>query len=155
MQSVSHRHISLDNCICCHTEIEVADKHPHPSTHTWHKTNHSQHWPYKCPTSARAATRLPVFNSLLVWLNQVVIPGSSALQAVMLSQKHHFLLMVSCLTLQQHASVFQGRISSDKCMCCHTKTKVADQTSCLIQSQYTDSRPTSPIIDLTVPGAWQ
>ena len=34
---------------------------------------------------------------------------------------------------------------------CHTETEVADQTFHLTQSQYTDTRPTSPSID---PGAW-
>ena len=36
--------------------------------------------------------------------------------------------LVGCLTSQQHASVSQGRICSDKCTCCHTEREVADQT---------------------------
>ena len=56
-------------------------------------------------------------------------------------------LLVACLTSQQHASVSQGRIYLDNCKCCHTKTEVADQTFFLIQSQYTDTEPTSPSAD--------
>ena len=60
-----------------------------------------------------------------------------------------------CLTSQQHASVSQGRICSDNSTCCHTETKVADPTSHLTQSQYTDTRATSPSIDPLTPGAWE
>ena len=56
-------------------------------------------------------------------------------------------LFVGCLTSQQHASVSQGRICSDKFKCCHTEIKVADQTFHLTQSQYTDTGPTSPSTD--------
>ena len=64
-------------------------------------------------------------------------------------------LLVGCLTSQQHASVSQGRICSDNFTCCHTEIKVADQTFYLTQSQYTDTRPTSPSTDPITPGAWQ
>ena len=64
-------------------------------------------------------------------------------------------LFVGCLTSQQHASVSQGRICSDNFMCCHTEIEVADQTVHLTQSQYTDTRPTSPSADPMMPGAWQ
>ena len=40
-------------------------------------------------------------------------------------------------------------------ICCHTKTDVADQTFHLIQSQYTDTGPTSHSTDPIAPGAWQ
>ena len=60
-----------------------------------------------------------------------------------------------CLTSQQHASVSQGRICSDNFMSCHTEIEVADQTFYLTQSQYTDTRPTSPSTDPITPGAWQ
>ena len=63
-------------------------------------------------------------------------------------------LFVGCLTSQQHASVSQGRISSDDFTCCHTETEVVDQTFHLIQSQYTDTGPTSPSTDPITPGAW-
>ena len=56
---------------------------------------------------------------------------------------------------QQHASVSQGRICSDKCTCCHTEIEVAGQTYYLIQSQYTDTGPTSPSADAMTPGAWR
>ena len=62
---------------------------------------------------------------------------------------------VGCLTSQQHASVSQGPICSDKFTCCHTEIEVAGQTVYLTQSQYTDTRPTSPSTDPIMPGAWQ
>ena len=33
-------------------------------------------------------------------------------------------LTAGCLTSQQHASISQGRICSDKCTCCHTEMEV-------------------------------
>ena len=64
-------------------------------------------------------------------------------------------LLAGCLTSQQHASVSQGRIYSDNFTCCHTEIEVADPTFYLTQSQYTDTRPTSPSTDPKTPGAWQ
>ena len=64
-------------------------------------------------------------------------------------------LFVCCLTSQQHASVSQGQICSDKFTCCHTEIEVADQTFHLTQSQYTDTGPTSLSTDPITPGAWQ
>ena len=67
-------------------------------------------------------------------------------------------LLVACLlalTSQQHASVSLGRICTDSFTCCHTETEVADPTFYLIQSQYTDTWPTSPSVDPIMPGAWQ
>ena len=63
--------------------------------------------------------------------------------------------LLACLTSQQHASASKGRIQSDTFMCCHTDIEVADQTFYLIQSQYTDTGPTSPSADPITPGAWQ
>ena len=57
------------------------------------------------------------------------------------------LLLVGCLTSQQHASVSRGRIFSDNFNCCHTEIEVTDQTFYLTQSQYTDTGPTSPSAD--------
>ena len=65
------------------------------------------------------------------------------------------MLLVGCLTSQQHASVSQGRICSDNFTYCHPDTQVADQTFHLTQSQYTDTGPTSPSADSITPGAWQ
>ena len=65
------------------------------------------------------------------------------------------LLLFGCLTSQQHASVSQGRICSDKCRCCRTELHVADQTFYRTQSQYIDSGPTSPSADPVSPGACQ
>ena len=62
-------------------------------------------------------------------------------------------LFVGCLTSQQHASVSQGWICSDKC--CHTEIEVADPTFHLTQSQYTDTGPNSPSAYPITPGAWQ
>ena len=64
-------------------------------------------------------------------------------------------LFDGCLTSQQHVSVSQGRICSDKFTCCHTEVEVADQTFYLTQSQYTDTGPTSPSADPIMPDAWQ
>ena len=63
-------------------------------------------------------------------------------------------LLVGCLTSQQHASVSQGRICSDKFTCCHTEREVADPTFYLTLSQYTDTGRTSPSADPITPGAW-
>ena len=65
------------------------------------------------------------------------------------------LLLVGCLTSQQHASASQGRICSDNFTCCHTEIEVADQTFHLTQSQYTDIGRTSPSTDPITPGPWQ
>ena len=56
-------------------------------------------------------------------------------------------LLVGCLTSQQHASVSQGWICADNFTCCHTEIEVADPTFYLTQSQYTDTRLTSPSAD--------
>ena len=74
------------------------------------------------------------------------------------AHEHHvpkrFCLLVGCLTSQYHASVSQGRICSDNFTCCHTDMEVADQTFHLIQSQYTDTRPTCPSTCTIMPGTW-
>ena len=44
------------------------------------------------------------------------------------------------------------RIFTDNCKCCYTETEVADQTFYLTQSQYIDTRPTSPSADPIMPG---
>ena len=67
----------------------------------------------------------------------------------------HVCWLLARLTSQQHASVSQVRIYSDKFTCCHTEIEVADQTFHLTQSQYTDTGPTSPSTDPITPGAWQ
>ena len=63
--------------------------------------------------------------------------------------------LLACLTSQQQASVSQGRICSGSCTCCHTEIEIADQTLQHTQSQYTDTRPTSPSADPITPGALQ
>ena len=65
------------------------------------------------------------------------------------------LIFLLCLTFQQHTSVSQGRICTDRCTCSHTEIKPADQTYYLTQSHYTDTGPTSPNADPTMPGVWQ
>ena len=65
------------------------------------------------------------------------------------------LLLVDCLTSQQHAGISQGRICSDKFTCCHTETEVAVQTFYLTQSQNTATGLTSPSTDPVMPGTWQ
>ena len=61
--------------------------------------------------------------------------------------------LVGCLTSQQHASVSQGLVCSDKFACCHTQKEVADRTFYHTQSQYTDTGPTSPSADPIMPEA--
>ena len=56
---------------------------------------------------------------------------------------------------QQHASVPQGRICRDSCVCCHTEVEVAHKTFYLTQSQYIDTEPTSPGADSIMLGALQ
>ena len=63
--------------------------------------------------------------------------------------------LIGCLMPKHHVSVSQGRICLDNCTCCHTEIKVEDQISSLIQSQYTDTGPTSPSTDPITPSAWQ
>ena len=60
------------------------------------------------------------------------------------------LLLVGCLTPQQHASVFQGRIYSDSA----AHWEVEDQSFYLSQSQYTDTGPTGLSADPIMPGGW-
>ena len=55
--------------------------------------------------------------------------------------------LLACLSSQQHASVSQGWVRSETFMCCHTEIEVADQIFYFTQSQYTDTRPTSPRAD--------
>ena len=63
---------------------------------------------------------------------------------------------VVCWLLNVPATcVSQGWICSDNFTCCHSEIEFADQNFHLIQSQYTDTRPTSPSTDPITPGAWQ
>ena len=64
----------------------------------------------------------------------------------------HILLFVGFFTSRQHASVSQGRICSDSCMCCHTQIEVGDQMCYLTQSQSTDTGSTCPSADPIMPG---
>ena len=63
--------------------------------------------------------------------------------------------LLACLTSKQQASVSQGRICSDNFTCCPTEIEDADQTFYLTQSQYADTKPTSPSAKPIKPGAWQ
>ena len=51
------------------------------------------------------------------------------------------LLLVGCLTSQQHAGVSQERTCPDNFRCCDTNIEVVDQASYLTQSQNTATRP--------------
>ena len=64
-------------------------------------------------------------------------------------------LVAGCLTSQQHAWVSQGRICSDNFTRCETEIEVADQTFYLIQTNYTDTGPTSSSVDPVIESAWQ
>ena len=70
-------------------------------------------------------------------------------------QNTQYIVVVDCLTSQQHESVSQGRICSDNFTSCHTEIEAAEQIFHLTQSQYTDTRPASPSTDPITPGAWQ
>ena len=52
-------------------------------------------------------------------------------------------------------SASQRQMGRDILLSCHSQMKVADQTSCLSQSQYADTRQTSPSVDHVMPDAWQ
>ena len=65
------------------------------------------------------------------------------------------LLLVGCITSQQHAGVSQRRICSDNGTCFHTEMEAADLTFFLTKSQNIDTGPTSPRDDSITPGAWQ
>ena len=54
--------------------------------------------------------------------------------------------------LTQHAKRI-SRTNLFRFKCCHTDTETADQTRHLTQSQFTDTRTTSPNTDLITPGA--
>ena len=71
------------------------------------------------------------------------------------SLRGFFVLLVGCLSSQQHASESQERICTDNFTCCHTEIEAADPTFHLTQSQYTDTGPTRPSADPRTPGAWQ
>ena len=59
-----------------------------------------------------------------------------------------WLVLVGCLTSQQHASVSQGRICSDNFTCCHTEIEVADQLS--ISPSHSILTPGQPVPALTL-----
>ena len=63
-------------------------------------------------------------------------------------------LLVDCMASQPHSIVSQGQIYA-QFTCCHTETKVVDQTFNLTQSQFTATIPTSSGADPVTPGAWQ
>ena len=83
------------------------------------------------------------------------LPATCEVAPLRRPPRERFVLLVGCLTSQQHASVSQGRICSDNFTCCHTEIEVADPTFYLTRSQYTDTGPTSPSADPITPGAWQ
>ena len=94
---------------------------------------------------------------LVMMLDVVVVVGVAWMVAMGMDVVVVVLLvmagcLVGCLTSQQHACVYQGRICSNNCTCCHTELEVADQTFYLTQSQYTDTGLTSPIADPVSPG---
>ena len=54
-------------------------------------------------------------------------------------------LLAGCRSPQQQAAASQGRISSDKCRCCHTEIQVADLACCFTLSPDTDIGPTGAL----------
>ena len=128
-------------CWCCHTEIQIADRTCHFTQSQYTDTR---------PTSLSAESVTPKawqgnawstnFKSLIILNLKKCLTGNC--------------LFVGCLTSQQHASVSQGWICTDKCMCCHTEIEVADPIFHLTQSQHTDTGSTSPSTDTKMPGTW-
>ena len=86
-----------------------------------------------------------------------------SMSAVMVHVSHAYknmdmtrdVVVVGRLTSQQHASVSQGWICSDKFTCCHTELEAADPTFHMTRAQYTDTGPTGRSVDPITPGAWQ
>ena len=103
---------------------------------------------------SRTSSSLPVssstFNISLIYIR---VRGRSGQRGGVVQEVGVFVcLLIGCLTSQQQASVSPGRICSDNCTCCHTEVEAADQTFYLTQSQYTDTRLTSPSTDPLTPG---
>ena len=96
-----------------------------------------------------------VMMMIMIMMMMVTITDMAELSVVASVVVAMIITTVGCLTSQQHASVFQGRICTDNLTCCHTEIEVADYTFSLTQSQYTDTGPTSPSADPITPGAWQ
>ena len=117
------------------------------------------------PKSERRTTKLPIYSSgLTQYLQKSSSHGSFSARNELNRPRPWSsgeelasvcLFVVGCLTSQQQASVSQGRICSDNFTYCHTEIQVADPPVHLTQSQYTDTRPTSPSADPITPGAWQ
>ena len=128
----------------------------------WFWANQSQHrsrkrvadWPVaeQCVTLSWLSKIIRGFPTRMVYLHYISCLRYTILVGI---PRNATACFVGCLTSQQHASVSQGRICSDKLTYCHTETEVADPTFHLTQSQYTDTRPTSPSADPITPGAWQ
>ena len=62
---------------------------------------------------------------------------------------------ISGTDLPQAECISRTDLPQAECTFCHTGVEVANQTFFLIQSQYTDTGPTSPSADPVTPGAWQ
>ena len=96
---------------------------------------------------------------LILWSHNTPVTDPSVLALTLWAYSARcltgLLLFDGYLTSQQHASVSQGRICSDKFTCYHTKIEAAGQVFHLAQSQYTDTGPASPSADSITPGAWQ
>ena len=78
------------------------------------------------------------------------ISGTAVVRVALLRQ---MVGVLGCLTSQQHTSVSQGRICSEKCTSCHAEIKAADLALYLTKSQHTDTGPTSPSANRIRPGA--
>ena len=154
--TVSQGRICTDNFTCCHTEIEVADQTFYLTQSQYTDTGptspsadpttpgawQGSHWsanfevtgmtrPRKNPVASGIRTRdLPLSRRT---------PYHKANEAVYSGERHslyHFTnqavpcycLFAGCLTSQQHVSVPQGRICSEKFACCHTEIEVTEQS---------------------------
>ena len=72
----------------------------------------------KCMRRVLGVTYCPLIFDSLLWIVRVLIKAAP-------EQRQRLLLLFGgCLTSQQHAKVFQGRICSEDCAYCHTEKEV-------------------------------
>ena len=92
----------------------------------------------------------------ILWTQTKYFGKSKEPKQSFLSQKSHCVTCDVCW-LPNVPATFKCISGSDllNFTCCHTEIEVADQTVHLIQSQYTDTGPTSPSTDPITPGTWQ
>ena len=103
------------------TSLEVGPGKPEAQVHVHDVTRHDD------PHSSRHYYHFNMYKHL-----KVMFVSCAGFACVRLRLVSLFLfLFVGCLSSPQQASVFQGRICSDNCACCHTEIEAVNQTCCL------------------------